>query len=169
LPLIGSLAASSAAALAPSKSPAEGGDSVKKLPRELRNLAIPDRDWKDLLPPTKQATERSAKPVREDGDDERGELLYVASDDGPPSVLTTTHLPPTTTLLPPTTTHLPPTTTHLPPLADPMETERRGERTSGGDAPTVEPAFTDEPVFTDEKARPTSSVNTSEDGVEDER
>jgi hypothetical protein len=163
LPLIGSLAASSAAALAPSKSPAEGGDSVKKLPRELRNLAIPDRDWKDLLPPTKQATERSAKPVREDGDDERGELLYVASDDGPPSVLTTTHLPPTTTLLPPTTTHLPPT-------ADPMETtERRGGRTSGGDAPTVEPAFTDEPVFTDEKARPTSSVNTSEDGVEDER
>jgi hypothetical protein len=160
LPLIGSLAASSAAALAPSKSPAEGGDSVKKLPRELRNLAIPDRDWKDLLPPTKQATERSAKPVREDGDDERGELLYVASDDGPSSVLTTT-------LLPPTTTHLPPTTTHLPPTADPMETERRGERTSGGDAPTV--VFTDEPVFTDEKARPTSSVNTSEDGVEDER
>ena len=158
MPLIGSLAASSAAALAPSKSPAEGGDSVKKLPRELRNLAIPDRDWKDLLPPTKQATERSAKPVREDGDDERGELLYVASDDGPPS----THLPPTTT-------HLPPTTTLLPPTADPMETERRGERTSGGDAPTVEPAFTDEPVFTDEKARPTSSVNTSEDGVEDER
>jgi hypothetical protein len=158
LPLIGSLAASSAAALAPSKSPAEGGDSVKKLPRELRNLAIPDRDWKDLLPPTKQATERSAKPVREDGDDERGELLYVASDDGPPS----THLPPTTT-------HLPPTTTLLPPTADPLETERRGERTSGGDAPTVEPAFTDEPVFTDEKARPTSSVNTSEDGVEDER
>jgi hypothetical protein len=164
-PSIGSLAASSAAALAPSKSPAEGGDSVKKLPRELRNLAIPDRDWKDLLPPTKQATERSAKPVREDGDDERGELLYVASDDGPPS----THLPPTTTHLPPTTTHLPPTTTLLPPTADPMETERRGERTSGGDAPTVEPAFTDEPVFTDEKARPTSSVNTSEDGVEDER
>ena len=155
MPLIGSLAASSAAALAPSKSPAEGGDSVKKLPRELRNLAIPDRDWKDLLPPTKQATERSAKPVREDGDDERGELLYVASDDGPPSVLTTTLLPPTTT--------------HLPPTADPMETERRGERTSGGDAPTVEPVFTDQPVFTDEKARPTSSVNTSEDGVEDER
>ena len=72
---------------------------MKKLPRELRNLAIPDRDWKDLLPPTKQATERSAKPVREDGDDERGELLYVASDDGPSSVLTTTLLPPTTTLL----------------------------------------------------------------------
>ena len=86
---IGSFAATSAAALAQTGQAtgddprSSGGSGVKKLPRELRNLAIPDRDWKDLLPP-KQAEARSATAaatMSNLANAPKGSLLYVAGED----------------------------------------------------------------------------------------